>query len=71
MAIATLSEIENLRKIARCFSGVNELLLSLLSNDNFDEEQKEVIRSLQTYLNNNRERLNYRERLFEGRAIGN
>ncbi|MDR3110668.1 MAG: hypothetical protein LBU65_13450, partial [Planctomycetaceae bacterium] len=29
-----------------------------------------AIQSLQTYLNNNRERLNYRERLFEGRTIG-
>jgi hypothetical protein len=49
---------------------MSELLLRLHSNDIFDEAQKEAIQSLQTYLNNNRERLNYRERLFEGRAIG-
>ncbi|MDR3108754.1 MAG: hypothetical protein LBU65_03580, partial [Planctomycetaceae bacterium] len=52
------------------FSGVSELLLRLHSNDIFDEEQKDAIQSLQTYLNNNRERLNFCERLFEGRAIG-
>ncbi|MDR3109331.1 MAG: hypothetical protein LBU65_06555 [Planctomycetaceae bacterium] len=50
------------------FSGVSELLLRLHSNDIFDEAQKEAIQSLQTYLNNNRKRLNYRERLFEGRV---
>ncbi|MDR3108759.1 MAG: hypothetical protein LBU65_03605 [Planctomycetaceae bacterium] len=52
------------------FEGVNELLLRLHSNDIFEEEQKDAIQSLQTYLSNNRERLNYCERLFEGRAIG-
>jgi hypothetical protein len=52
------------------FSGVNELLSRLLSDEMFDGEQKEAIRSLQTYLNNNRERLSYRERLFAGQAIG-
>ncbi|MDR0871706.1 MAG: hypothetical protein LBN39_13035, partial [Planctomycetaceae bacterium] len=36
----------------------------------FDGKQKESIVSLQTYLGNNRERLNDAERLFEGRAIG-
>ena len=56
--------------LRKSFSGVNELLLRLHSNDIFEEEQKDAIQSLQTYLNNNRERLNYRERLFEGRAIG-
>ncbi|GHT41672.1 hypothetical protein FACS189443_3750 [Planctomycetales bacterium] len=52
------------------FSGVNELLSSLFSNDIFNEKQKGAIRSLRTYLNNNRERLNYRERLAQGRSIG-
>jgi hypothetical protein len=46
------------------FSGVNESLLRLLSNDIFDEEQKGTVRSLQTYLSNNRERLNYREHVW-------
>jgi hypothetical protein len=45
------------------FSGVSELLL-LLCDEMFDGGQKESILALQTYLNNNR------ERLFEGRAIG-
>jgi hypothetical protein len=52
------------------FSGVNELLSRLFSDEIFDGVQKEAIRSLQTYLRNNRERLHYRERLLEGRAIG-
>lgn len=52
------------------FAGVNELLSRWLSDEMFDGEQKEAVRELQTYLSNNRERLSYRERLFEGRAIG-
>jgi hypothetical protein len=56
--------------LRRGFDGVNEELACLLTKGLFDGEQQEAIRSLQTYLRNNRERLHYAERLFEGRAIG-
>ncbi|GHT30487.1 hypothetical protein FACS1894214_0440 [Planctomycetales bacterium] len=52
------------------FAGVNEELQRLLKSDLFDADQQDEVRLLQTYLCNNRERLHYRERLFEGRAIG-
>ncbi|GHT25701.1 hypothetical protein FACS18942_01410 [Planctomycetales bacterium] len=52
------------------FCGVNEELQRLLKSDIFDADQQDEVRSLQTYLCNNRERLSYSERLFAGRAIG-
>ncbi|GHT41865.1 hypothetical protein FACS189443_4180 [Planctomycetales bacterium] len=52
------------------FAGVNEELVRLLKSDLFDADQQDEVRLLQTYLCNNRERLSYSERLFEGRAIG-
>ncbi|MDR3109448.1 MAG: hypothetical protein LBU65_07150 [Planctomycetaceae bacterium] len=42
----------------------------MLSDEIFDGGQKESILALQTYLNNNRERLCYAERLRKGQAIG-
>jgi hypothetical protein len=50
--------------LRRGFEGVNELLSRLLSDEIFDDEQKDEVCSLQAYLGNSR------GRLFAGRAIG-
>jgi hypothetical protein len=66
----TWFEDTRLLLLRKGFEGVNAELQSLLKSALFDDEQKDEVRSLQRYLSNNRERLNYAERLFEGRSIG-
>jgi chaperonin cofactor prefoldin len=44
--------------------------LHLLEREERTDKEKESLRQLRVYLENNRERLGYRERLSEGRAIG-
>ena len=53
-------------------SGFEEIekRLNLLEGEKRTEKEKEALRLLRGYLENNRGRLNYRERLAEGRAIG-
>jgi hypothetical protein len=53
-------------------SGFNEIekRLNLLEQGKLESKAKESLRLLRGYLENNRERLCYRERLAEGRAIG-
>ena len=47
-----------------------EQRLSRLEKEKWEERQAESLRLLRGYLENNRERLKYRERLAEGRSIG-
>ena len=53
-------------------SGFEEIekRLNQLEQEERTSKEKESIRLLRGYLENNRERLRYRERLAEGRAIG-
>ena len=53
-------------------SGFTEIekRLNLLEKEERTDKEKESLRQLRGYLENNRERLCYRERLSEGRAIG-
>jgi hypothetical protein len=52
------------------FDGVNRELVQEYKSGLYNEEQKKAVLSLQTFLFNNRSRMNYAERLREGRAIG-
>ena len=53
-------------------SGFEEIekRLDRLEKETLSDKEKESIRSLRGYLDSHRERLGYRERLAEGRAIG-
>jgi hypothetical protein len=52
------------------FEGMEPRLHRTEKEKKWDSEQKENLRLLHGYLENNRERLGYRQRLEEGRAIG-
>jgi len=63
-------EAATLELLAGGFEGVEPRLHRVEQEKKWNQEQRENLRLLRQYLENNRERLCYRQRLAEGRAIG-
>jgi hypothetical protein len=52
------------------FSGIDTRLQPLLFDAKRSDEEREAVQSLRDYLKKHKGRMNYRERLYEGRSIG-
>jgi hypothetical protein len=52
------------------FVGIDKRLQALLSDEKLSDAKRESVQSLRAYLEKHKGRMNYRERLYEGRSIG-